>query len=46
MFERFTGDAREITIFESLGLAVQDLAAAAHVYRKASQLGAGSWVDF
>jgi ornithine cyclodeaminase/alanine dehydrogenase-like protein (mu-crystallin family) len=39
-------DAREITLFESLGLAVQDLAAAAHVYRKASQLGAGSWVDF
>jgi ornithine cyclodeaminase/alanine dehydrogenase-like protein (mu-crystallin family) len=39
-------DAREITLFESLGLAVQDLAAAAHLYRKASQLGAGSWVDF
>jgi ornithine cyclodeaminase/alanine dehydrogenase-like protein (mu-crystallin family) len=39
-------DAHEITLFESLGLAVEDLAAAAHLYRKASRLGAGTWVDF
>ncbi len=37
---------REITVFESLGLAVEDLAAAAHLYRKASQSGAGRWVEF
>jgi ornithine cyclodeaminase/alanine dehydrogenase-like protein (mu-crystallin family) len=39
-------DAREITLFESLGLAVEDLAAAAHLYRKASRLDAGTWVEF
>jgi ornithine cyclodeaminase/alanine dehydrogenase-like protein (mu-crystallin family) len=39
-------DAGEITLFESLGLATADLAAAAHLYRKASQLGVGSWVEF
>jgi len=36
----------EITVFESLGLAVEDLAAAALAYRKAEELGAGSWVEF
>jgi ornithine cyclodeaminase/alanine dehydrogenase-like protein (mu-crystallin family) len=36
----------EITVFESLGLAVEDLAAAALAYRKAAELGAGSWVEF
>jgi ornithine cyclodeaminase/alanine dehydrogenase-like protein (mu-crystallin family) len=40
-----TSDA-EITVFESLGLAVEDLAAAALAYRKAADLGAGSWVEF
>ena len=39
-------DAREITVFESLGLAVEDLAAAAYLYREASRDGAGSWVEF
>jgi len=39
------GDA-EITVFESLGLAVEDLAAAALAYRKAAELGTGSWVEF
>jgi ornithine cyclodeaminase len=34
----------EITIFKSLGLAVEDLAAAHHVYRKASATGAGNWI--
>ncbi len=36
----------EVTIFKSLGLAVEDLAAAAWVFRKASQNGAGNWVNF
>jgi ornithine cyclodeaminase/alanine dehydrogenase-like protein (mu-crystallin family) len=40
-----TGDA-EITLFESLGLAVEDLAAAAHAYREACRLGVGAQVDF
>ena len=31
----------DITIFESLGIAVEDLAAAQHVYDKALQLGRG-----
>jgi len=36
----------EITIFKSLGLAIEDLAAAEHVYRKAQQQSAGTWVEF
>ena len=40
-----TGD-REITVFESLGLAAEDLAAAQGAYRNAARLGAGTWVDF
>ena len=36
----------EITVFESLGLAVEDLAAAALAYRRAAELGAGTWVEF
>ena len=50
--ELLTGDAagrssdQEITVFESLGLAVEDLAAAAYVYGKASRLGAGVLADF
>jgi ornithine cyclodeaminase len=39
-------DDSEITVFESLGLAVEDLAAAALAYRKAADLGTGSWVEF
>lgn len=38
-------DDRQITLFESLGLAVEDFAAAAHAYRTARALGAGTWVD-
>ena len=34
----------EITLFKSLGLAVEDLAAAHHVYRKASSSGSGTWL--
>jgi ornithine cyclodeaminase/alanine dehydrogenase-like protein (mu-crystallin family) len=36
----------EITLFKSLGIAIEDLAAAAHVYRKAQQESAGAWVGF
>jgi ornithine cyclodeaminase/alanine dehydrogenase-like protein (mu-crystallin family) len=36
----------EITLFKSLGLAVEDLAAAAYVYRRACDTGAGRLVEF
>ena len=36
----------EITIFKSLGLAVEDLAAARFVYERARQSGAGTWAEF
>jgi ornithine cyclodeaminase/alanine dehydrogenase-like protein (mu-crystallin family) len=36
----------EITVFESLGLAVEDLAAAEYVERRARETGAGVTVDF
>ena len=36
----------EITLFKSLGLAVEDLAAADYVYRKAQAGDAGTWVEF
>jgi ornithine cyclodeaminase len=36
----------EITLFKSLGLAVEDLASAQVIYAKAKQLGMGSAVDF
>jgi ornithine cyclodeaminase len=36
----------ELTVFESLGLAAEDLAAASHVYAKARRLGAGTEADF
>jgi ornithine cyclodeaminase/alanine dehydrogenase-like protein (mu-crystallin family) len=35
----------EITLFKSLGLAVEDLAAANHVYRKAIDAGVGVMVE-
>jgi ornithine cyclodeaminase/alanine dehydrogenase-like protein (mu-crystallin family) len=45
-----TGQGRasedEITVFESLGLAAEDLAAAAYLYEKAARLGAGTSADF
>jgi ornithine cyclodeaminase/alanine dehydrogenase-like protein (mu-crystallin family) len=37
---------REITLFKSLGLAVEDLAASAFLFEKARRLGRGTWVDF
>ena len=36
----------EITLFKSLGLAVEDLAAAEYLYRQAKTKGAGTWVEF
>jgi ornithine cyclodeaminase/alanine dehydrogenase-like protein (mu-crystallin family) len=36
----------EITLFKSLGLAVEDLAAAAYLYKKASEQKAGNWIEF
>lgn len=36
----------EITLFKSLGLAVEDLAAAEYLYRKCEEIGAGTWVRF
>jgi ornithine cyclodeaminase/alanine dehydrogenase-like protein (mu-crystallin family) len=36
----------QITLFKSLGLAIEDLAAADYVYRQARAEGAGAWVEF
>ena len=36
----------EITLFKSLGLAVEDLWSAAHVYERARETGTGAWVEF
>jgi ornithine cyclodeaminase len=36
----------EITIFKSLGLAIEDLAAADYLYQKAKPLQAGAWLEF
>jgi ornithine cyclodeaminase len=38
--------AEEITIFESLGLAIEDLAAASRLYALAVEAGAGTWIAF
>ena len=39
-------DDDEITVFESLGLAAEDLAAASYLYQEATRLGAGTSADF
>ena len=36
----------EITLFKSLGLAIEDVACADYLYRKAQAQNAGSWIDF
>ena len=36
----------EITLFKSLGLSIEDLASADHLYRKAQNAKAGSWLDY
>ena len=38
--------AAEITLFKSLGLAIEDVASADYLYRKALDQNAGTWVDF
>jgi ornithine cyclodeaminase len=35
----------QITVFESLGLAIEDLAAVNHIYRRAREAGLGTWVE-
>jgi len=37
--------AGEITLFKSLGLAIEDVAAAEHVWRRATEVGAGVEID-
>jgi ornithine cyclodeaminase/alanine dehydrogenase-like protein (mu-crystallin family) len=39
------GSAEEITLFKSLGIAVEDLAAANSVYEAAKEQGLGAWVE-
>lgn len=48
VLERVTGrtSAGEITLFKSVGLATEDLAAARYVYEQAEKLGAGSRFEF
>jgi len=36
----------EITLFKSLGLAIEDVVSAEHLYQKAKSQNAGTWVDF
>lgn len=36
----------EIIIFDSSGLCIQDMAAAIHVWKRAQELGMGTWADF
>lgn len=36
----------ELTLFKSLGLAVEDLASAQHLFAKAERDGSGTWVEF
>ncbi|HXG92773.1 MAG TPA: ornithine cyclodeaminase family protein [Blastocatellia bacterium] len=38
--------ADEITLFKSLGLAVEDLASAQYLYRKAKEARAGTWIEY
>lgn len=38
--------ASEITLFKSLGLAIEDVVCAEYVYRKATAEHTGTWVDF
>jgi len=37
--------ADEITLFKSLGLAIEDLASARHIYTKMLEKGVGTWVE-
>jgi ornithine cyclodeaminase/alanine dehydrogenase-like protein (mu-crystallin family) len=44
--KRGRASASEITLFKSLGLAIEDVACADYLYRKAQAQNAGTWVDF
>ena len=50
--EILTGTAKgrtsreEITLFKSLGIAIEDLASAQFLYGKAKESGTGTWIDF
>lgn len=50
--ELVTGEAKgrtspaEVTVFKSVGLAIEDVAAAQHIYTKARGSGLGKWVEF
>jgi len=44
--KRGRSSPEEITLFKSLGLAVEDMASADYLYRKATRTGAGTWVAF
>ncbi len=48
LIEKHPGRASrdEITLFKSLGLAMEDLASAAYIYEKAKEQSVGSWVDW
>ena len=37
---------KEITLFKSLGLAIEDLFAAEYLYRRAKEMNVGTWVSF
>jgi len=39
------GGAAEVTVFKSLGLAVEDVASAHHIHAAAVRTGAGTWVE-
>ena len=39
------GGAPDVTLFKSLGLAIEDVAAARHIYEKGVALGTGIWVS-
>ncbi len=39
-------DASEITLFKSLGLAIEDVTSADYLYRKALAQNVGAWVNF
>jgi ornithine cyclodeaminase len=38
--------SNEITLFKSLGLAIEDLASANHIYKKIVEKNAGTWIEF
>jgi ornithine cyclodeaminase len=41
---RSAPNSDEITLFKSLGVAIEDLAAAHHIWRKAHELKTGTWI--